>query len=149
MCHNLLSAEACLSMRHTTLGRTPFDEGSARCRYLYSTKKTTLTRGRLPCPRRNFFKLIFICLQVQRSRYIVIYIDIPTTQRVKRSAVVRRHNSQYKFGAFTVRRVGVDCGKTLPVQARTEAGRLTTHSRSSRVVSGVVDCDALSSAPGA
>jgi hypothetical protein len=30
MCHGLLTVEALLSMRHTTLGRTLFDEGSAR-----------------------------------------------------------------------------------------------------------------------
>jgi hypothetical protein len=36
--------------RHTTLGRTPLDEWSARRRNLYLT---TLTRDRHPCPRRD------------------------------------------------------------------------------------------------
>ena len=38
-----------LSVRHTTLGRTPLDESSARRRDLYLTTHNTLER--LPCPR--------------------------------------------------------------------------------------------------
>jgi hypothetical protein len=35
---------------HTTVGRTPLDEGSARCRDLYLTTQT-LTTDKHPCPR--------------------------------------------------------------------------------------------------
>jgi len=45
--------EASLShSRHTTLGRTPLDEWSARRRDLYLTTHTP-TRDRHPCPRRE------------------------------------------------------------------------------------------------
>ena len=39
-----------ITLRHTTLGRTPLGEGPARRKDLYLT---TLTRDRQPCPRRN------------------------------------------------------------------------------------------------
>ena len=39
-----------ITLRHTTVGRTPLDEWSARRRDLYIT---TLTRDKHPCPRRN------------------------------------------------------------------------------------------------
>jgi len=35
LCHGLLTVEASLSVRHTTIRRTPLDEGSARRRCLY------------------------------------------------------------------------------------------------------------------
>jgi hypothetical protein len=41
-----------ITIRHTTLGRTPMDEGPARRRDLY-LKHTTLTRDRHPCPQRD------------------------------------------------------------------------------------------------
>ena len=37
------------------VGRTPLDEGSARCRDICLTTNTTLTRERHPCPRRDLF----------------------------------------------------------------------------------------------
>ena len=37
-----------IKLRHITLGRTPLDEWSARRRYLYLTRHTTLTRDRHP-----------------------------------------------------------------------------------------------------
>jgi hypothetical protein len=40
-----------ITLRHTTLGRTPLDEWSARRRDLYLT--THNTRDRHPCPRRD------------------------------------------------------------------------------------------------
>jgi len=39
-----------ITLTHPTLGRTPLDEWSARCRDLYLT---TLNRDRYPCPRRD------------------------------------------------------------------------------------------------
>jgi hypothetical protein len=49
----LLTVEASGShSRHATLGRTPLDEWSARCRHLYLTTQT-LTRDRHPCCRRD------------------------------------------------------------------------------------------------
>jgi hypothetical protein len=39
-----------ITMRHTTVGRTPLDEGSARRRDLYLTTQT-LTQDKHPCPR--------------------------------------------------------------------------------------------------
>jgi hypothetical protein len=44
--------------RHTTVGRTPLDEGPARRRDLYLTTHTLIT-DRHPCPRRDFFIIIF------------------------------------------------------------------------------------------
>jgi hypothetical protein len=41
-----------ITLRHTTLGRTPLDELSARRRDLYLTTHT-LARDRYPCPRWN------------------------------------------------------------------------------------------------
>jgi hypothetical protein len=40
-----------IALRHTTLGRTPLDEWSARCRELW--QHTPFTKCRLPCPRRD------------------------------------------------------------------------------------------------
>jgi len=38
------------TIRHTTVGRTPLDEGSARCRDLYLTSHNN-TRDEKPCPQ--------------------------------------------------------------------------------------------------
>jgi hypothetical protein len=39
-----------ITLRHTTLGTTPLDEGSARRRDLFLTTHNTHTRDRHPCP---------------------------------------------------------------------------------------------------
>ena len=41
------------TQRHTTVGRTPLDEWSARRRDLYLITHTTLTTDKRPCPRRD------------------------------------------------------------------------------------------------
>jgi len=41
------------TLRHTTLGRTPLYEWSARRRDLYLTTHTALTRDRYPCRLRD------------------------------------------------------------------------------------------------
>jgi len=41
-----------ITLRHTTLGRTPLEEGSA-CRKYPPWKHTTLTRDRYPCVRQD------------------------------------------------------------------------------------------------
>ena len=50
---SLVFVEASLSHRHTTLGRTPLDEGSARRRDLYLTAHNSHKRDRLPCARQD------------------------------------------------------------------------------------------------
>jgi hypothetical protein len=42
------------TQRRTTVGRTPLDEWPVHRRYLYLTTHTTLTTGKLPCPRWDF-----------------------------------------------------------------------------------------------
>jgi pterin-4a-carbinolamine dehydratase len=42
-----------ITLRHTTFGRTPLNEWSARRRDLYLTKTYTFTRDRHPCPRQE------------------------------------------------------------------------------------------------
>jgi hypothetical protein len=44
-----------IQLRHSTVRRTPLDEGSARRKDLYLTLHTTLTRERYSCPRWDFF----------------------------------------------------------------------------------------------
>jgi len=42
-----------ITFRHTTLGRSPLDEWSARRRDLYTRKHTTLSKDRHSCLRRD------------------------------------------------------------------------------------------------
>ena len=53
MCKNFIIEASRSHSEHTTLGRTPLHDRSARRRHLYLTTHTTLTRDKHPFPRAD------------------------------------------------------------------------------------------------